>query len=301
MPSQPQSAHSPANLIDRLVARRPVLTDGAWGTEFMAQGLGAGECPDVWNIRFPDRVLALARAYVEAGSRVILTNTFGANRIALERHGLAGRAREINLAGVELSKRAVNGRTSVFGAMGPSGKLLALGEIGEAELRDAFREQAEALAKAGADAIAIETMSDLDEAKLAVEAARSTGLPVVACMAFDSGKTKTQTMMGTTAEAAAKTLTGAGADVIGANCGQGIENYLELHKRLASATDKPIWLKPNAGEPQIIGDRTAYAQTPAEFAQAAVGLAEAGAAFIGGCCGTSPEFIRALAKVLVPG
>lgn len=298
MPVQWQSEKPRHALIERLVAERPVLTDGAWGTELIARGLGAGECPDVWNLEFPDRVLEIGRAYVEAGSRVILTNTFGANRIALERHGLAHRVREINQAGVEISRRAANGRALVFAAMGPSGKLLGLGEVTRAKLQQAFAEQAEALATAGVDALVIETMSDLDEARLAVVAARATGLPVVACMAFDSGKTKTQTMMGTTAEEAARALMEAGADVIGANCGQSVEHYLPLYERLASATNRPIWLKPNAGAPQLAGDRTVYTTTPDEFAQAAAALVRAGAVFIGGCCGTTPAFIRALAGVL---
>ena len=193
-----QSENPPHELIARLVAERPVLTDGAWGTELIARGLGAGECPDLWNLEFPERVLEVARAYVEAGSRVILTNTFGANRIALERHGLAHRVREINRAGVEISRSAANGRALVFASLGPSGKLQGLGEVSEGELQEAFAGQAQTLAAAGADALVIETMSDLDEAKAAVAAARATGLPVVACMAFDSGKTKTQTMMGIT-------------------------------------------------------------------------------------------------------
>jgi methionine synthase I (cobalamin-dependent) len=241
----------------------------------------------------------VARDYVGSGSRVILTNTFGANRIALGRHGLAEQTKEINQAGVEISLRATDGGAYVFAAIGPSGKLLGMGEVTESELGAAFAEQAEALATAGANALVIETMSDLDEARLAVSAARATGLPVVACMAFDSGKTKTQTMMGTTTEAAAKALTDAGADVIGANCGQGVESYLQLYKGLASATDRPIWLKPNAGVPQLAGDKTVYLRTPEEFALAASALAEAGAMFIGGCCGTTPEFIHALSKTLI--
>jgi len=298
LPVQWQSEKPRHALIERLVAERPVLTDGAWGTELIARGLGAGECPDVWNLEFPDRVLEIGRAYVEAGSRAILTNTFGANRIALERYRVAHRVREINQAGVEISLRAANGRASVFASIGPSGKLLGLGEVTRAELQEAFVEQADALATSGADALVIETMSDLDEARLAVAAARATGLPVVACMAFDSGKTKTQTMMGTTAEEAARALMEAGADVIGANCGQSVEHYLPVYERLASATSRPIWLKPNAGAPQLAGDRTVYTTTPDEFAQAAAALAEAGATFIGGCCGTTPAFIRALAGVL---
>lgn len=285
-------------MLDRLFAEKSVLTDGAWGTELMARGLGAGECPDVWNLEFPDRVQEIGRAYVEAGSRVIITNTFGANRVALERHGIAHRSREINRAGVAISLRAASGRASVFASMGPSGKMLGLGEVTESDLEAAFVEQVEALAIAGAEAIVIETMSDLTEAKLAVAAARSTGLPVVACMAFDSGKTKTQTMMGTTAEEAARALTEAGADVIGANCGEGAEHYLPLYERLASATRRPIWLKPNAGAPQLAGDRAVYTTTADQFAQAAAALVRAGAMFIGGCCGTTPEFIQALARVL---
>ncbi len=299
MPVQWQFEKPRHPLIERLVSERPVLTDGAWGTELFAQGLGAGECPDAWNVTFPDRVLELARAYAGAGSRVILTNTFGANRIALGRHGHAHRTREINQAGVEISRRAANGCALVFAAIGPSGKLLGLGDVAETELREAFAEQAEALARAGADALVIETMSDLDEARLAVSAARATGLPVVACMAFDSGKAKTQTMMGTTTGAAARALTDAGADVIGANCGQGIESYVKLYEGLASATHRPIWLKPNAGVPQLEGNQTVYATSPGEFAQAASALAEAGATFIGGCCGTTPAFIQALARVLI--
>jgi len=301
VPVQWQSEKPRHALIERLVAERPVLTDGAWGTELLARGLGAGECPDAWNVEFPDRVLEIGRDYVEAGSRVILTNTFGANRIALARHGLHHRTREINQAGVEISLQAANGRALIFAAIGPSGKLLGLGEVADAELQEAFVEQAEALAAAGADALVIETMSDLDEARLAVSAARATGLPVVACMAFDSGKTKTQTIMGTTGAEAAKALTEAGVDAIGANCGQGVENYLQIYKLLAAATDRPIWLKPNAGDPQLVGDQTVYASTPDEFAQAASALAEAGATFIGGCCGTTPAFIHALARALIRG
>ncbi len=288
-------------LIERLMAQVPVLTDGAWGTELQNRGLGAGECPDVWNVKHPDCVEEVARAYVEAGSRVILTNTFGANRIALERHGLANRTREINRAGVEISWRAANGRASVFASMGPSGKLLWSDEVTETELREAFAEQAAVLAEAGADALVVETMSDLGEARLAVLAACATGLPVVACMAFDSGRHKTQTMTGATLQEAATALTAAGADVIGANCGQGIEHYLELYKGLASATDRPIWLKPNAGSPELVGYRTVYRATPEEFAGSACALVEAGASFLGGCCGATPAFIRALAEVLIPG
>jgi 5-methyltetrahydrofolate--homocysteine methyltransferase len=288
-------------LIQRLLAEKPVLTDGAWGTELQKQGLAAGRPADIWNLEHPDRVEGLARAYVEAGSRIILTNTFQANRITLARHGLAGQVAAINRTGVEISRRAGGEHVYVFAAMGPSGKLLMSGEVTETELREAFTEQAQVLATAGADAIVVETMSDLEEARLAVSAAQATGLPVVACMAFDSGKNRDRTMMGTTLQQAATELTAAGAEVIGANCGQGVERFLELYRGLASATDRPIWLQPNAGSPELVESRTVYRKPATEFARDASVLCEEGAAFIGGCCGTTPSFIRALAEVLHRG
>ncbi|MFZ0961443.1 MAG: homocysteine S-methyltransferase family protein [Terriglobia bacterium] len=285
-------------LIQELVSQGPILTDGAWGTEFQARGLEAGECPDSWNLTHPERVEEVARAYVEAGSQVILTNTFRANRLALERHGLAEQLVEINRRGVEISRRAAAGRARVFASMGPSGKLLMMGEVSEVELLAAYTEQAQALAAGGADALIFETMSDLAEAKVGVQAARATGLPVIVSMAFDSGKNFDRTMMGVTPEAAAAELTSAGADVIGANCGQGIESYAALCLRLHKSTPLPIWIKPNAGMPELVDGGTHYQTVPEAFVRHAPGLLAAGANFLGGCCGTSPEFIRALSKVL---
>ena len=281
-------------LIEEVIAQGPVLTDGAWGTEFQARGLEAGECPDHWNLTHPERVEEVARAYVEAGSQVILTNTFRANRLALERHGLAERLREINLRGVEISRRAAAGRARVFASLGPSGRLLMMGEITEEELLAAFTEQAEALAEGGADALIFETMSDLEEAKVGVRAARRTGLPVVVSLAFDSGKNLDRTMMGITPEVAASELAAAGADAVGANCGQGIETYPGLCERLHKSTTLPIWIKPNAGLPELVESGTRYRTAPEAFSHHAPALLAAGANFLGGCCGTSPEFIRAL-------
>jgi methionine synthase I (cobalamin-dependent) len=285
-------------LIQRLLSEAPVITDGAWGTELQKQGLEPGNSADLWNLEHPERVEAVAESYVAAGSRVILTNTFQANRIALGRHSLAAQVREINLAGVEISSRAARMEAYVFASMGPTGRMLAAGETSEAELAEVFAEQAEALAQTGPDAFVIETMSDPVEAKCAVAAARASGLPVVACMAFDSGRSRTQTMMGTTTQQAATMLAAAGADVIGANCGQSIEGYLEIYRGLASATKRPIWLKPNAGSPQLEGSRTVYATSPEAFAASTASLVKAGVAFIGGCCGTTSAFIAALRSTL---
>jgi len=284
--------------IATLLAQGPVVTDGAWGTELQKRGLEPGACPDAWNLDRPDRVEQVARAYVEAGSRVILTNTFGANRFILERHGLADRVAEINRAGVEISKRAADGRALVFASIGPSGVMLMMGQVSEGELREAFEAQARALAEAGADGIVVETMADPAEARLAVEAAAATGLPVVGCMTFDSGANKDRTMMGTTPEQAVEVLAEAGAEVVGSNCGQGIEGFVALCQRLRAATDKPIWIKANAGSPRLEEGRAVYDQTPEGFAAHVSDLLAAGASFIGGCCGTSPEFIRAVAETV---
>ena len=289
------------SLIEQLVAHAPVLTDGAWGTEFQARGLEAGECPDHWNLTHPERVEEVARAYVDAGSQLILTNTFRANRLAMERHGLAEHVREINLRGVEISRRAAGSKARVFASLGPSGKLLMMGEVSEEELLAAYTEQSQALAEGGADALLFETMSDLAEAKVCVQAARPTGLPVIVSLAFDSGKNLDRTMMGVTPEVAATELTAAGADAIGANCGQGIESYAALCQRLHQSTSLPIWIKPNAGLPELLEGGTHYQTAPEVFARHAPALLAAGANFLGGCCGTSPEFIRALRKTLDGG
>ena len=284
-----------ASLINDLIAAGPALTDGAWGTELQTRGLPAGEIGDLWNLAYPERVEAVARAYVDAGSRIILTNTFRANRIALERHVEPSRIGPLNRAGVEISRRAARGQARVFASIGPSGKLLVSGEVDAAQLAAAFTEQAAALAGAGADALVVETMTDLDEARIAVVAAAATGLPVVACMVFDSGKNRDRTMMGTTPQQAAVELERAGAQVIGANCGIGIEAYVPVCAALASATDLPIWIKPNAGLPAVDDDgKIVYHMTAAQFAGHVPALIAAGAAFIGGCCGTTPEFIAAV-------
>jgi 5-methyltetrahydrofolate--homocysteine methyltransferase len=236
----------------------------------------------------------VARAYADAGSRIVLTNTFRANRVALSRHAGDARATDINRAGVEISRRAAAGRALVFASIGPSGKLLAADEIDVASLEAAFAEQASALADAGADGLVVETMTDLVEARIAVEAALATGLPVVACMVFDSGKNRDRTMMGIGPEQAAVALTATGAHVIGANCGVGIDAAVPICAALASATERPIWIKPNAGLPELVDGGLTYNMKPEAFAAFLPRLTAAGARFIGGCCGTSPRFVEAL-------
>jgi 5-methyltetrahydrofolate--homocysteine methyltransferase len=291
------SQPSPANAwIREQLAGGPLITDGAWGTQLQAQGLPSGAFPDAWNLTQPEKVLAVARAYVEAGSRIILTNTFGANRLRLAEAGMAHQVAELNRQGVLLSRQAAQTQAHVFASIGPSGKMLLTGETTPDQLRAAFEEQAHALAEAGADALVIETMADLQEACIATAAARSTQLPVVACMVFDSGKEKDRTMMGVTPGQAARELTDAGADVVGANCGQGVDTFLPICQQLVATQLRPVWIKPNAGLPEFVEGAPVYRTTPEEFAARAVELLRAGASFVGGCCGTSPAFIQALVR-----
>jgi 5-methyltetrahydrofolate--homocysteine methyltransferase len=281
-------------LIAELVETAPVLLDGAWGTQLFALGLKPGASPDRWNLDAPDKVESVAEAYAAAGADIILTNTFGANRFMLESHGIADRAAEINRAGAAISKAAAGGRARVFGSIGPSGKLLMMGEVTEADLEDAFTGQAMGLAEGGADGIVIETMADLEEAVIAIQAAKRTGLPVVGCMVYDSGADKDRTMMGVTPEQQAEAFVEAGVDVVGANCGQGISGFAHIARRLKAAGGLPVWIKANAGLPKQVGGKLVYEVSPASFAEAAAEVVAAGAAFIGGCCGTNPDFIAAL-------
>ena len=280
-----------------LLAGGPVVTDGAWGTELQRRGLAAGESADLWNLIHPDRVFEVAADYVAAGSQVILTNTFQASSLCLAGHGHGREAAEINRAGAAISRKAAP-QAKVFASIGPSGKLLMMGDCTPEEMLRSFREQAGALAAGGADALLIETMSDLEEARIALEAAKSTGLPVVVSFAFDSGKHRDRTMMGASPEQAAKAMADAGADAVGANCGAGVEHFLPVCRRMKDATSLPLWMKPNAGLPVVEHGSTVYRATPQEFAARSAELVEAGASFIGGCCGTSPAFIRAVSLEL---
>ncbi len=270
-----------------------MICDGAWGTELQARGLAIGTIPDTWNLTHPEQVEAVARAYVEAGSEVILTNTFRANAIAMHDCSEAD-IDAINREGVALSKQAAGRQALVFASIGPTGKMLLSKGISREAMSAAFAAQARSLAAAGADALLIETMSDTEEARLAVEAAKPTGLPVIASFAFDSGKNKDRTMMGTTPEAVAAAMVNAGADGVGANCGVGVEFAEPICQRLHAACALPVWIKPNAGLPVVENAAIRYATTAEYFASHFAALRDAGASFVGGCCGSTPEFVRAL-------
>jgi len=279
-----------------------ILADGAMGTMLFEAGLQFGDPPERWNLEVPERVRAVHRGYLEAGARLILTNTFGSNRFRLGLHGLENRVAELNLAGALVARAEVDAVASgalVAGDIGPSGTILApLGETTFDEAAAGFAEQARALIKGGVDVVWIETMSDLEEMRAAVEGVRqvSPGFPILTTMTFD---TRGHTMMGVSPEQAVTSLRSWGADAIGGNCGNGPEEILGvLQKMHAAAPEVVLVAKANAGVPTLVQGRAVYGATPemmGDYARAAAGL---GARIIGGCCGSTPAHLRAMAEAL---
>jgi 5-methyltetrahydrofolate--homocysteine methyltransferase len=274
-----------------------LVADGAWGTEFFKRGLMQGSPPDEWNLTHPEIVREVTREYVDAGADIVLTNTFGANRFRLEPHGLSRQVREVNEAAVAISREVTAGKALVAGDIGPSAKFLAMGEVTPEELYEAFAEQARVLA--GVDWIVVESMTDLEEMAVAVRAAVETArVPVVASMTYNRTPKGYRTMMGNTPEACVKRAEEAGASVIGANCGSGIEDYVPLAPLLRGMTALPLWVKANAGIPQIVAGKVAYPLTALQYASFVPALLSAGVDVIGGCCGTDPGFIREIASAV---
>lgn len=282
-----------------LLKRKRVLSDGAWGTELQRRGLPPGACTEEWNRSHPEEVAGVARSYVEAGSQIILTNTFGANRFVLGRHGMGTEVGELARLGARLSRKAAGEGVAVAGSVGPTGKLLLMGEVSEEELYGAFKYQVLALEEGGADAIVVETMLDVEEASVAIRAAKeSTRLPVIASMTYDAGPDKTRTQFGLSPKETVPLLVRAGADAVGANCGVGIESYVPVTEAMRAVTALPLWVKPNAGLPVEEEGRSIYKQMPEEFASYVPQLLEKGANIVGGCCGTSPAHVRLMAALL---
>jgi len=280
----------------QLEAKKVLIVDGAWGTELMNRGLKPREIPDAWNIDQSEEIHSVALSYVNAGADIILTNTFGASPLKLAKRGLAEKTAEINRLGTEISKKAASGRALVFGSIGPTGELIKpLGAVTETELLKGFAEQAKALAAGGADGIVIETMMDLAEAKAALHAVKeNTSLSVAVTMTFSKAGGNYATLMGVRPDHAALELERAGADIVGANCGAGIDLMIEVARLMRPATSLPIWCKPNAGLPELVDGKTVYRESPEKMASRFRDLVEAGANMIGGCCGSTPAHIRAL-------
>lgn len=277
-----------------------LLFDGAIGTQLQARGLNTGELPERWNLENPDAVMAVHREYVEAGAAVITTNSFGGSRLKLEKGGISTDFEKFNVQAARLAKEAAGEAALVAGSVGPTGEFLEpLGQVKPEVMKQVFQEQIEGLVKGGADLIIIETMMALDEAALAVEAARSAGaIPVIASMTFEKGKQGYRTMMGVDIPSAVKGLIERGADVVGSNCGNGIDGFIDLVKTMRSVSNSPIIAEANAGMPQLIEGRTVYNETPDMMARKLPALIGAGANIVGGCCGTTPEHIKRFRELL---
>jgi 5-methyltetrahydrofolate--homocysteine methyltransferase len=284
---------------------RPLLGDGAMGTQLMIAGLEQGNCGEAWTLTHPDKVLAIQRRYANAGSDCILTNTFGGSRIMLNRHGNADNVAAINRAGVEIVRRAFSGRAGfVIGDIGPFGGLMEpYGDFTEAQVRAAFNEQAKALVDAGADAIIIETQTSLEELQLGIEAAKQAGAPcVIGSMAYDitlDGATF-RTMMGIDPERAAAFMQEHGADIVALNCGTGMdmERARQALERYQRVTDLPVMVQPNAGQPKLVNMKVIYDETPQQMVRGVPALLDAGVNILGACCGSTPDHIRAFRQAM---
>jgi 5-methyltetrahydrofolate--homocysteine methyltransferase len=285
-----------APFLDRVAAGETLCGDGAWGTQLMARGLEPGNCFEAVNLESSAVLAEIAARYVEAGAELITTNTFGASPLNLAGHGLDERTEEINRAAVEAVKAAVAGRAHISGSVGPTGRILApYGDADPDKVRRGFARQIGALAEAGADVVCIETMMDLAEARLAVTAAReiSSGIPVIATMTFNPTPRGFFTTMGNTVEQACSVLADAGADLVGSNCGNGMEAMVSLAASFAEHASVPLVIQANAGLPEDRGGVLHYPESPEFMAGRIPALLDLGVAVIGGCCGTGPDHIRA--------
>lgn len=282
-------------LSEQIKEAKVMVSDGAWGTRLQGKGLAAGQSPEGWNLDHPELVQEVAAEYIEAGAQLVKTNSFGGNRFKLESSGLAERGSEINEIAAACSRKAAGDCIYVLGSMGPTGKMLIIQEVSEEEMFAAFTEQAAALERGGADLILVETMTDLDEARIAVSAARAaTDLEVACTMTFDKTVTgEYRSMMGASPTEMVEQIVAAGAQFIGSNCGNGIEQMIPIATEIrAAAPDIPIVIHANAGMPVLVNGVTTFPETPAEMVKHLPALIAAGANIVGGCCGTDPEHIR---------
>lgn len=288
-------------IIERIKEGKVLVSDGAWGTFLHQKGLKVQECPESWNSERPDDVLEIARSYVDAGADMILTNSFGGSPFKLDGYGLKQNTYELNKAAGEISKKAAGNRALVLGSIGPTGKMVMMGEIPENELLEGLMEQVRGLVDGGVDGIVIETMSDLEEARVAIQASKSMCDLDVACT-FTFSKTQTgeyRSMMGAGISEFLEMSLGAGADIIGANCGNGTAGMIEIVREIREINPEiPVLVHANAGLPVYRDGDTIFPESPEEMALQMKNLVAAGANIVGGCCGTTPEHIRFITRIL---
>lgn len=288
-------------LIERIKNGETLIADGAMGTMLMQRGLAPHKVPEVVNLEQPEILEEIARLYIEAGSDIIQTNTFGASPLKLAKSNLVDKTKEINSVAVKMAKNAANDKAYVSASVGPSGCILKpYGNVEPLAVKESFAKQIEVLVESKVDAICIETMTDLTEALLALEAAKEVAkdTPVMVTMTFERTPRGFYTIMGTSIERAVKELEDHGADVIGSNCGNGIDNMVMIAKEFRNHSRLPILIQPNAGLPEIRNGKIVYLQTPEFFASKVPDLLEVGVNIIGGCCGTTPEYIAAIREVI---
>ncbi|MCF6357095.1 MAG: homocysteine S-methyltransferase family protein [Draconibacterium sp.] len=280
-------------ILDQIKQGKTMVSDGAWGTFLQQKGMQPGECPEEWNLSHADDVFDIAKSYIEAGADMVETNSFGGTIFKVEKYGLADKVFELNKAAAEISRKAAADKF-VLGSVGPTGKILMMGDVTEEELYEAFKTQVQGLEAGGVDAIMIETMTDLDEARLAIRAAKeNTNCEVFCTMTFEKTVNGDyRSMMGVAPTDMVNTLIDAGAELIGANCGNGIEDMIGIVKEIRKANKEiPILVHANAGMPIYDDGKTVFPETPDEMAGLIPKIIDAGANIIGGCCGTTPGHI----------
>jgi len=287
-------------ILDRLARGDTLISDGAIGTYLQGHGLEPGTCPEAMNVTHPEVVRQAAVEFFTGGSDFVLTNSFGGSGFRLGRHGYGDRVREFNRLAVEHARSAAPEGRHVVAAAGPTGEFLApLGSVSEQEMYDAFAEQVTAFEEGGAHGVIFETMAALEEISFAIKAAReNTGLMVMASMVFEKGPRGLYTMMGVTPEKGVEGMQAAGADVVGTNCGSGIDVMIEVAARFRKATDGHVIVQSNAGVPRVVDGETVFPETPEYMAERFKTLADMGVNIIGGCCGTTPDHIRALVRAV---
>ncbi|QEN07263.1 methionine synthase [Oceanispirochaeta crateris] len=273
----------------------PVAADGAWGTELLKAGLEQGDAPESWNLNEEDKIRDVAASYARVGSRIILTNTFGGNSFKLQHRNLEDQMAQINREGARLTREAQGGAFITAGDMGPTGKMVFMGDVSEEDVEESYFLQGEALKEGGADILLLETFTDLIEISAALKGAIRTGLPVVCTLTYDlmaDGSFKT--VMGHAPEDVIPALESLGASAVGANCGAGIDQYVDLASKICSLSTVPVWIKANAGLPVLENNKVVYPMGALEYASHVKSLLDLGVSVVGGCCGTGPDHVAGI-------